>query len=59
MLPGLGRFRLPVKERIHDIGSYRELLGQVLLNLPHVRSSRTLVVMEELKETTGLAIEEV
>jgi hypothetical protein len=29
------------------------------LNLTHVRSSRTLVVMEELKETTSLAVEEV
>jgi Lrp/AsnC family transcriptional regulator, leucine-responsive regulatory protein len=34
----------------------RELLGETLLRLPSVRESRTYVVMEEVKQTTFVAI---
>jgi Lrp/AsnC family leucine-responsive transcriptional regulator len=51
-----GDFDYLVKARIRDMGAYRELLGQMLASLPNVRNSRTLVVMEEIKETTAIPI---
>lgn len=46
-----GDFDDLIKARVGDMNAYRELLGQMLRNLPGVRNSRTHVVMEELKET--------
>ena len=49
-----GDFDYLIKVRTRDMNSYRELLGEMLRNLPNIRSSKTLAVMEELKETLYL-----
>lgn len=51
-----GDFDYLLKARIKDMNAYRELLGQILQMLPGVRNSKTLVVMEEVKETTSLPV---
>lgn len=51
-----GNFDYLLKIRIADMAAYRELLGQIMQNLPGVRDSRSLVVMEQVKETTRLPI---
>ena len=47
-----------IKARINEMSSYRKLLGDILLGLPHVRESRSYIVMEELKESLALPIPE-
>ncbi|HYQ40138.1 MAG TPA: Lrp/AsnC ligand binding domain-containing protein [Pseudomonas sp.] len=49
-----GDFDYLVKARISEMASYRKLLGDILLRLPHVRESKSYVVMEEVKETLAL-----
>ena len=51
-----GEFDYLLKARIPDMNAYRELLGEILRHLPAVRNSKTLVVMEEMKETTVLPV---
>ncbi|MCB1957449.1 MAG: winged helix-turn-helix transcriptional regulator [Rhodocyclaceae bacterium] len=51
-----GDFDYLVKARIHGMAEYRRLLGNILLKLPAAAESRSYVVMEELKETTFLAV---
>jgi Lrp/AsnC family leucine-responsive transcriptional regulator len=51
-----GDFDYLLKVRIPDMEAYRELLGELLRHLPGVRNSKTLVVMEEVKETTAIPI---
>ena len=51
-----GEFDYLLKARIPDMNAYRELLGEILRHLPGVRNSKTLVVMEEMKETTVLPV---
>jgi Lrp/AsnC family leucine-responsive transcriptional regulator len=51
-----GDFDYLIKARIPDMNAYRELLGELLRHLPGVRNSKTLVVMEEVKETTAIPI---
>ncbi|MBI2379359.1 MAG: leucine-responsive transcriptional regulator Lrp [Gammaproteobacteria bacterium] len=51
-----GSFDYLLKARVADMGAYRELLGETLLTLPGVSESRTYVVMEEVKQTTQIAI---
>lgn len=46
-----GDFDYLVKARIKEIGQYRSLLGDILLRLPGVTQTKSLVVMEEVKET--------
>lgn len=53
-----GEFDYLIKARIPEMGAYRKLLGSDLLTLPHVRDSKSYVVMEELKETLELHITE-
>ena len=45
-----------LKARISEMASYRKLLGSTLLTLPHVRESKSYIVMEEVKETLSLPI---
>ena len=40
------------------MNAYRELLGEIVRLLPGVRNSKTLIVMEEVKETTAIPIGE-
>lgn len=51
-----GNFDYLIKARVADMVAYRRLLGETLLTLPGVSGSRTYVVMEEVKESTQLAI---
>jgi len=53
-----GEFDYLIKARISEMASYRKLLGNVLLTLPHVRESKSYIVMEEVKETLALPIDD-
>jgi len=46
-----GDFDYLLKTRVADMVAYRELLGDTLLTLPGVSSSRSYMVMEEVKES--------
>ena len=49
-----GDFDYLLKARISEMASYRKLLGSTLLTLPHVRESKSYIVMEEVKESLYL-----
>ena len=51
-----GYFDFLLKARVADMSTYRKLLGDTLLRLPGVNESRTYVVMEEVKDTTIVKI---
>ena len=51
-----GDFDYLLKARISEMASYRKLLGSTLLTLPHVRESKSYIVMDEMKETLSLPI---
>jgi len=51
-----GDFDYLLKTRVADMMAYRELLGETLLTLPGVSSSRSYMVMEEVKESGLLPI---
>lgn len=53
-----GDFDYIIKARIREIGQYRKLLGDILLQLPGVTQSKSFVVMEEVKETLAIPVEE-
>lgn len=53
-----GDFDYLLKARVRNMHAYRKLLGETLLSLPHVNSSRTYMVMEEVKETEMISIPE-
>ncbi len=46
-----GDFDYLLKARVSDMNAYRKLLGETLLSLPHVNSTRSYMVMEEVKES--------
>jgi Lrp/AsnC family leucine-responsive transcriptional regulator len=51
-----GGFDYLLKTRVADMAAYREFVGSVIWTLPGVRETRTYAVMEEVKNTTALAI---
>jgi Lrp/AsnC family transcriptional regulator, leucine-responsive regulatory protein len=51
-----GGFDYLLKTRVADMTAYRALLGDSIWSLPGVRETRTYAVMEEVKNTTALAI---
>jgi len=51
-----GDFDYLLKIRIANMKAYRELLGEILQDLPGVRDTKSYVVMEELKETLDVQI---
>jgi Lrp/AsnC family leucine-responsive transcriptional regulator len=51
-----GGFDYLLKTRMNDMSAYREFAGTVLWQLPGVRETRTYAVMEEVKNTTHLAL---
>lgn len=53
-----GSFDYLIKARVADMDAYRKFLGETLLSLPHVQESTSFVVMEQIKETTQLAVRE-
>ena len=52
-----GDFDYLMKIRVADMAEYRQLLGDILRDLPGVRDTRSYIVMEIIKETTHLSIE--
>jgi Lrp/AsnC family transcriptional regulator, leucine-responsive regulatory protein len=51
-----GGFDYLIKLRVQDMAAYRHFAGRVLWQLPGVRETRTYAVMEEVKESTRLAV---
>ncbi len=51
-----GGFDYLLKTRVADMAAYRELIGSVVWALPGVRETHTSAVMEEVKNTTALAL---
>jgi Lrp/AsnC family transcriptional regulator, leucine-responsive regulatory protein len=51
-----GGFDYLIKTRVANMQAYREFVGAVIWTLPGVRETRTYAVMEEVKNTTRLAI---
>ena len=53
-----GDFDYLIKARIPGMSDYRKMLGDMLLALPAARESRSYIVMEEVKESLALTIDE-
>jgi len=51
-----GGFDYLLKLRFEDMQDYRNFLGHVLSALPHIKSTKTFVCMEEVKATSNLKI---
>lgn len=51
-----GDFDYLLKTRVADMSAYRKVLSETLLSLPDIKSSRTYVVMEEVKYLTSINI---
>jgi Lrp/AsnC family transcriptional regulator, leucine-responsive regulatory protein len=51
-----GGFDYLIKTRVADMHAYRELIGSVVWALPGVRETHTYAVMEEVKNSTQLAV---
>ena len=51
-----GGFDYLLKIRCADMNAYRQFSGDVLWQLPGVRETRTYAVMEEVKNSTALAL---
>ncbi len=51
-----GGFDYLLKTRMADMEAYRQFAGTVLWQLPGVRETRTYAVMEEVKNSTQLAL---
>ncbi len=51
-----GGFDYLLKTRMADMAAYRDFAGTVLWQLPGVRETRTYAVMEEVKNSTQLAL---
>jgi Lrp/AsnC family leucine-responsive transcriptional regulator len=51
-----GGFDYLLKTRVADMVAYREFIGTVIWTLPGVRETRTYAVMEEVKNTTAIAL---
>ena len=52
-----GDFDYLLKTRVADMSAYRKLLSETLLTWPSISDSRTYVVMEEVKQTSRVAIQ--
>ncbi len=51
-----GGFDYLIKTRVANMAAYREFIGTVVWALPGVRETHTYAVMEEVKNTTALAL---
>jgi Lrp/AsnC family leucine-responsive transcriptional regulator len=51
-----GGFDYLIKARVRDFAEYRKFLGEVLVNIPGVRETRTYAVLEEVKSTSQLPV---
>ena len=51
-----GEYDYLIKVRLPNMSAYRDMLGNILLQLPAASESRSYVVMEEVKEEVILDI---
>jgi len=51
-----GGFDYLIKARVRDMAAYRAFLGDVLVQMPGVRETRTYTVLEEVKRSGALPI---
>ena len=51
-----GGFDYLIKARVADMDAYRSFLGEVLVEMPGVRETRTYAVLEEVKNTVRLPL---
>ncbi len=51
-----GGFDYLIKARVADMAAYRSFLGEVLVQMPGVRETRTYAVLEEVKNTVRLPL---
>lgn len=51
-----GGFDYLLKVRVSDMQAYRDFLGRALAEVPHIRETRTYVVMEEVKSDGRIPI---
>ncbi len=51
-----GGFDYLIKARVRDMAAYRMFLGEVLVQMPGVRETRTYAVLEEVKNSPALPI---
>ena len=51
-----GGFDYLIKARVRDMNAYRAFLGDVLVDMPGVRETRTYAVLEEVKNTSALPV---
>ena len=51
-----GGFDYLIKARVADMEAYRSFLGEVLVQMPGVRETRTYAVLEEVKNTVRLPL---
>ena len=51
-----GEYDYLIKVRLPDMSAYRDMLGNILLQLPAAAESRSYVVMEEVKQTNFLQL---
>ena len=51
-----GGFDYLIKVRTRDMAHYRKFLGEKLSIMPHISSTHTYVVMEEVKATSAIAV---
>ena len=52
-----GEYDYLIKARLPDMSAYRDMLGNILLQLPAAAESRSYVVMEEVKEDMLLTLD--
>ena len=52
-----GEYDYLIKVRLPDMSAYRDMLGNILLQLPAAAESRSYVVMEEVKEDMLLTLD--
>ncbi len=52
-----GEYDYLIKVRLPDMSAYRDMLGNILLQLPAASESRSYVVMEEVKENPVLDLD--
>jgi Lrp/AsnC family leucine-responsive transcriptional regulator len=51
-----GGFDYLIKARVKDMAAYRSFLGEVLVDMPGVRETRTYVALEEVKNAMALPV---
>lgn len=51
-----GGFDYLIKARLADMAAYRTFLGEILVQMPGVRETRTYAVLEEVKNTVRLPL---